>query len=73
MENYEIEYAIRDRLDAARARARTAALLRQANDQRRSMRSTSAVDWPRGMGPAVAALSAARRRLHGPTDEQQTE
>jgi len=37
-DGYVIEYAIRDRLIEARARARTAALLRQANDLRRSKR-----------------------------------
>ena len=36
---YVIEYAIRDRLIEARARARTAALLRQATDLRRSKRA----------------------------------
>ena len=67
---YLIEYLIRDRLTDARARARTAALLRQANDSPRSKRDARLAALggvlgrnARKVGAAIAHALRGRARI----------
>jgi hypothetical protein len=72
---YVLEYAIRDRLAVARARARTAALLLEATDPPRSPGvetrlvhlGTALASWARRLGAEISEALSTRRRTSKPS------